>query len=301
VTPEAVAADPDAPARVPAGWSDLRRPPSDALVDQVIARVEAALRVRMDRGALLRKRRTVSARSDRGTWVRIEARSVDRVISQGWAGVEASGALTGVAKPAWHQAVSWTDPDQGVWWRADETELITAAPVKLGGTITVTPQLPATWWTTLRESLTALAGQPTARVAKLHSATASQAYIGSLVDKATDEARVAVDSTITEWTTAHADLTWANLTAPACWLLDWEDWGTAPRGLDAATLLVGSLAVPTLAGRIRREFADDLGSRSGQLVTLALCAELTSYPDYAGVLYESARQEARALLDALNS
>jgi hypothetical protein len=110
---------------------------------------------------------------------------------------------------------------------------------------------------------------------------------------------VVVDSTIAEWTTAHADLTFANLTAPECWLLDWEDWGTAPRGLDAATLLVGSLAVPTLAGRIRREFADDLGSRSGQLVTLALCAELISYPDYAGVLYEPAGQEARELLNTL--
>jgi hypothetical protein len=86
VTPEALAADPDASARVAAGWADLRRPPSDVIVDEVIGRVEAALRVRLDRGALLRKRRTVSARSDRGTWVRIEARPVDRVIRQGWAG-----------------------------------------------------------------------------------------------------------------------------------------------------------------------------------------------------------------------
>jgi hypothetical protein len=34
-------------------------------------------------------------------------------------------------------------------------------------------------------------------------------------------------------------------------------------------------------------------------VTLALYTELISYSDYAGVLYEPARQEARALLDTL--
>jgi hypothetical protein len=209
------------------------------------------------------------------------------------------GPLSGVAKPAWYQAVSWSDPDHAVWWRADETELVTAAPIKLGGTITTDPQLPTTWWATLRESLTALARYTTTRVAKLHAASASQAYISSLVGKAASGASVPVDRTVTERTTAHADLTWANLTAPRCWLLDWEDWGTAPRGLDAATLLLGSLTVPTLANRIRHEFADDLGSRSGHLVTLALCAELTSYPDYAGVLFEPARQEARALLDTL--
>jgi hypothetical protein len=135
----------------------LRRLASDAVVDQVIDRVEAALRVRLDRGALLRKRRTVSARSDQGTWVRIEARTADRVVSQGWGGVEAAGALSGVAKPAWFQSVSWDDPNEGVWWRADETEMITAVPIKLGGTVTVRPRLPATWWVTLRASLDVLA------------------------------------------------------------------------------------------------------------------------------------------------
>lgn len=270
------------------------------LYEEVISRVERALGVRLDRASLVRKRRTVGARSDRGTWVRVEGRPVERVISQGWGGVEAAGALSGVAKPGWYQAVSWADRDQAVWWRADEIELVRVAPVKPGGTITAVPDLPEDWWTGLRESLSALAGQATIRVAKLHSASAVQGYISSLVDKAAGEAGVVVDSTVTEWSTAHADLTWANLTAPQCWLLDWEDWGVAPRGLDPATLLLASLAVPPLAERIRREFAADLDSRSGRLVMLALCAELTSYnPDYAGVLGEPARRETRVLLDAL--
>lgn len=45
-----------------------------------------------------------------------------------------------------------------------------------------------------------------------------------------------VDTTVEEWVTAHTDLHWGNLTAPDCYLLDWEDWGAAPRGYDAAVL-----------------------------------------------------------------
>lgn len=58
--------------------------------------------------------------------------------------------------------------------------------------------------------------------------------------------------------------------------------------------------MPTLAERIRVEFAADLGSRSGRLVMLGLCTQLTSHPDYAGPLYEPARREAGRLLDVLS-
>lgn len=32
-----------------------------------------------------------------------------------------------------------------------------------------------------------------------------------------------IDTSVSEWAVAHADISWANLTAPECWLLDWED------------------------------------------------------------------------------
>jgi hypothetical protein len=72
--------------------------------------------------------------------------------------------------------------------------------------------------------------------------------------------------------TAHADLHWGNLTAPQCNLLDWEDWGLAPGGLDAATLWGFSLGVPSLAERVEREFRADLDTRSGKLAKLLFCA-----------------------------
>ena len=104
---------------------------------------------------------------------------------------------------------------------------------------------------------------------------------------------------VTEWTTAHADLTWANLTAPRCWILDWEDWGTAPRGFDAATVLLNSLTIPTLADQVRAIFTTDLTNRSAQVAILARAADLLSYPDAAGQLLEPARREAQLAVDAL--
>ncbi|MFF4412397.1 hypothetical protein ACFYY8_07670 [Streptosporangium sp. NPDC001559] len=48
-------------------------------------------------------------------------------------------------------------------------------------------------------------------------------------------------------------------------MFDWEDWGMAPYGLDAASLWGASLAVPALADRVRSERRDDLESRDGKL------------------------------------
>ncbi len=272
------------------------------LVDctQVLAYVEDVLDVDLDRGRMRRKRRTISGPTGQGSWLRVEVRTDQRVAAQGWGGIEAAEVLTGIAKPGWYRSAAWRDPVHQVWWRADETQLITATSISPSATITSDPRLPQGWWEALRASLIALAAQPAARAAKLHAATASQDYLASLAATTTTLlAADPVDAHINEWTTAHADLTWANLTAPGCWLLDWEDWGRAPRGFDAATLLLGSLAVPTLAERARREFAADLGSRSGKVAVLALCAELLRYPECAGELTRPVRAEALSAVAGL--
>ncbi|MGH3820352.1 MAG: hypothetical protein ACRDRE_21910, partial [Pseudonocardiaceae bacterium] len=91
-------------------------------------------------------------------------------------------------------------------------------------------------------------------------------------------------------------LNWANLTAPRCWMLDWEDWGRAPRGLDAANLWACSLAVPGLAAQVRDLRRDDLESRAGQLISLYL---LSGRMDSSGPHQELARVEAERLLAGL--
>jgi hypothetical protein len=74
--------------------------------------------------------------------------------------------------------------------------------------------------------------------------------------------------TVDEWRNAHGDLQWSNLTAPNLMLLDWEYWGAAPRGFDAATLLSHSFMDPALFRRIEATFADDLDTPSGIVVRL---------------------------------
>ncbi|MET8342787.1 hypothetical protein [Streptomyces microflavus] len=76
------------------------------------------------------------------------------------------------------------------------------------------------------------------------------------------------------WSTAHGDLHWANLAGPGLSILDWEGWGTAPAGYDAALLHAYSLAVPEIAERVRRELSDILASEAGRFAELVVITEL---------------------------
>lgn len=73
---------------------------------------------------------------------------------------------------------------------------------------------------------------------------------------------------IDEWWSAHGDLTRGNVTARHLTLLDWEFWGAAPRGYDAATLLSLSFGDPALFRRIEATFAADLETPSGIVARL---------------------------------
>lgn len=253
--------------------------------------------MRLDRDALVRKRRSIGTRTDRGTWVRIEVRTVEKARGQGFDGLRAAASLTGIAKPAWHACCTWDDPALGLAWRGDEIDLVTAHPIKPGGTLIAVPDLSDGWWATLNASLNALSMADTDRIATLHSVPLTQARFTDAVVRVFPGV---IDATVTEWTVAHADMSWANLTAPECWLLDWEDWGRAPRGLDAAMLWSNSLAVPELAMRIQRERRADLESPTGLLVQLFFCAEILAVPpEYAGPLAEPARRDADRLLATL--
>lgn len=272
---------------------DLRK----HVVDDVINRVQKTLQTTFDHSTEVRKRRSIGFRTEHGTWVRIEVRDLARSDGQGW-GIECASILGGVAMPAWHEGVSWIDRERGVMWRADETEYIADNPVKPGGILTTDPQLSETWWATFNSSMAALAAHTTTRTATPNL----EPITGERFSATIQNVFPGVDPTITEWTAAHADLAWPNLTAPTCYLLDWEDWGMAPRGFDAATLWSASLAVPALADRVYRQRQADLDSHTGKLVQLYHCAELIAAPaGYTGPLLEPARIRADELLTALRA
>lgn len=255
------------PAAAPA---DLRIEPVDAVLDDV----ERSLRTRLDRDTLVRKRRSLGARTDRGTWVRIERRRMERIGSQGWNGTECAAVLEGVAQPRWHRAVVWRQPDGAAMWRADETDLLPGAPIGTS-VLASDPGLPDAWWRALNASLDALAAHRTSRVATPDTVTITQRGVTEAVRRFLPDG---MDTTVSQWRPAHADLNWANMTGPEFCLFDWEDWGMAPRGLDAASLWGNSLAVPALAERVRQERRRDLESRDGKLMTLFVCAKILA-PD----------------------
>ncbi|MFF8971531.1 hypothetical protein [Streptomyces sp. NPDC014995] len=245
---------------------DLRVQP----VDEILDRVERSLQVRFAPDTVVRKRRSVGARTDRDTWVRVERRSLDKIGDQGWNGTECAARLANIAQPAWRGCVVWRDADEPVMWRADETELLPGVPV---GTAVLSedPKLTDAWWRALNTSLDALAAQHTRRLATPDTVPITQTLVTETIQTVVPGD---FDTTVEQWAPAHADLNWANMTAPTLCLFDWEDWGNAPRGLDSATLWGSSLAVPALADRVRRERRHDFESRDGKLMTLFTCSKI---------------------------
>ncbi|MFJ8151198.1 hypothetical protein [Streptomyces sp. NPDC094468] len=267
-------------------------------VDDVLEHVERSLQMQLVRDTVVCKRRSVGARTDRGTWVRVERRSFDRIGAQGWNGTEAAAVLHGVSMPKWYAGLAWRERDEPVMWRADEMALVTAPPVGQAALVIEDPQLSDGWWAALNASLDALAAQRTHRIATPDTKMATQELVTGTIRAVFPE----VDATVDEWTPAHADLTWANVTGPEFCIIDWEDWGMAPRGLDAATLWGNSLAVPALAQRVWAERRPDLESRSGRLMALFFCAKVVgphAHPQDPRL--EPARKEAARLIAELHS
>lgn len=258
--------------------------------DDVLDRVERALGVRLERSSVVYGEHgaTEGFRSSNGTWVRVERRQRWRINSAVWIGLEAAAAIRGVKKPEWFQGISWADPAREVVWRADEVELIIAPVV---GDLATAAALPDSWWSGLRESLAALGAYPTERVGM------SQAHLTKRITEVFGE----VDTVVEEWATAHTDLHWGNLSTEGH-IIDWEDWGAAPRGHDAATLWQSALPDPGMAARVQREFAADLGTRSGKLAQLLQCANAIRAAARRGSptpLSEPARAAAEGLLAEL--
>ena len=109
----------------------------------------------------------------------------------------------------------------------------------------------------------------------------------------------AVDTTITndEWFPAHADLNWSNITTPECWIIDWEDFGLAPRGLDSANLWISSLGLPKLAERVYRDRRFDLETRHGRLMALFACAKIVNDSSAPEVVVQRTVKVASGLIN----
>ncbi len=234
-------------------------------IDDVLGSVEQRLDRRLVRtsGHFSRYNGTAGFPTDTDTWIRLAWRRAGRFNTQAWTGFEAAADIEGVPRPEWLASASWSDSGRGVVWRADEMTLAPGSAIAAGADVTEDPGLPDHWWDDLRSALVALADHSTDRVAM------GQEHLSRRIGEVYGDA---IDTEITDWACAHGDLGYANVCGPRLVLLDWESWGMAPAGWDAACLWSASLSVPALAERVLAVFDDVLTTRSGRLSRLLLCA-----------------------------
>jgi hypothetical protein len=149
-----------------------------------------------------------------------------------------------------------------------------------------TPDLTPTWWADLRRAVDTRATHSTERVCVASSGLRLRLLAAFDVD---------IDPAKLEWTCAHGDLHWANLTAPHLTLLDWEAWGMAPAGYDAAVLYCASILHRDVLHDVGETFADLLECPSGRVAQLAAILKLLclvedgEHLDIAAPLHRHAR------------
>jgi hypothetical protein len=215
-------------------------------------------------------------------WLRLAAAQAGYSNPVFWNGaIEAEAAMPGsLHRPRLRNWHDWCDrPWQ---YRAELYDLSGAQPVSASPVLSRQPVLPASWWTTVRTSLEAIRSVPTSRctITRDYLRQAMPRFLGTPID---------TDPPI-PWTTAHGDFHFANITAPDLEIFDFEGWGLAPAGYDAATLRSYSLLVPAIAARIDHELADVLNSPAGRHAELVAITE---------VLHATARGEHVALVEPL--
>lgn len=271
------------------------RPIAGSPLDRAIEHVERVWSVCLDRAGAVRGFASLSIGTDRGTWIRLEHARTEQIGERGWGGAEAAVALRDVAAPQWIRTLTWRGEESGVVWRADEVEFVAETPVETRSVLASDPKLPSSWWRTWGTAMDALAAARSARIAVAHRQPVTVQHVEQVI-RAVWPGRV--EPRVTEWACAHGEMTWRKLTGPTCWILGWDGFGLAPRGLDAATLWSSSLAVPEVAARIWRDRRAELESPTGTVMALFCLARiLGSRRAQDNPLYSLAGRQASLLLD----
>ena len=198
-------------------------------------------------------------------WMRLAASPKDRIAQTFWRGnVSAEHELPGsVPKP---RLLRFQEHDDQSWAYATEVFELSPTTALSPTPATLRPLVPTeAWWQQLRTTLNAVATVPTTRytITPAFLATIMAQVLGHNLPPAPPD----------PWVTSHGDLHWANLAGPTLTIFDWEGWGLAPTGYDAATLLVHSLHCPLTTTEVRRHFADQLDTPAGRYAQQAVLAE----------------------------
>lgn len=232
--------------------------------------------------------RTIGSRVDGERWLRVSWAHSQWAEGNYWTGNQDASTIVNVPKPAVLSLHEWEE-EGGDRNRAEMMTLVTEGVCSESQELRVDLDLPDQWWQSLRVALLNLSTHKTERTITNQEKVAGRllAFFGS-----------AIDPQITEWTTAHGDLNWTNLTAPHLNLLDWESFGVAPAGYDVATLYCLSLLRPEMTKKVHEEFSDMLDSPDGvrsQLHVIGRYLKRVEYGDFTD-LADSLHGHARRLM-----
>lgn len=180
----------------------------------------------------------------------------------------AANEIQGVPKPTVKRWSEWED--NGRRMRGEVSTFVADTAISAGMTPTAEPVLSERWFADLDRALQALSAHP---------APDGGVDAGYVNDGIRAFFGIDIDIASVPWTAAHCDLHWGNLTAPSLVILDWEVWGRAPAGYDAASLLCATLTFPETALRIRGALARFLETPSGRIATLAAAVRFLRFAD----------------------
>jgi hypothetical protein len=214
---------------------------------------------------------TLTLRDGSTWWLRVQHFNPRGVHGHRWTGEIAAGHLDGILKPRLREHFQWLQNELA--WRALVMTKASATAVSETPTLHSHPDLTPKWFAQLRQSLRRLAAQPTDRV------YCGQKYFAALIHRVFG---TGLDTTASRWMVCHGDLQWANVGWPEPVLFDWETWGGAPFGFDAARLYVYSGCVPDVARQVAAAFSDVLDTRDGRLSILYTCAEVVEMISQVG-------------------
>ncbi|MFI1075719.1 hypothetical protein [Streptomyces puniciscabiei] len=207
--------------------------------------------------------------SAQGTgWLRVVAEHPDKAHGKLWDGPKTAQELLppAIPRPVLHDVHDW----QAAGWayRAELHQHTDATVISRSPVLEHDPALPKTWWTKLRTALDCLAEVPTERIA------VREEYIRRAIPEYTG-----CDIGQIDWSTAHGDFHWSNLAGPDLTILDWEGWGQAPVGFDAAQLYLYSLHTPATAARVRQTLGHILDTPAARVAELTICARVLQAAD----------------------
>jgi hypothetical protein len=204
---------------------------------------------------------------DSDVWLRVVFENPVYQPACRWEGNVEANAIHGVPKPTvlrWQDWVNTESLRKGCRMRGEVMTLAPGTTIAPEGQLLNDVDLPGQWWMHLHEALRVLEKHPPPDTDSIDT-------VSYTIDGVHEFFGLELyESTFSgiNWSTAHADLHWGNLTSPELCILDWESWRRAPSGYDAATLYCNSLRVPKTADLIRSLFNDVLDTHTGRLALL---------------------------------